>query len=290
MRRSDFTYELPEELIAQQPLAERSASRLLTLDGATGAELFSIMPYGNTFTGGAYVSLGDINGDGKADLAITPDITGGPRVRIFSGNGFGQMADFFGIDDVDFRGGARTAIGDLNHDGKGDLIVSAGFGGGPRIALFDGSQLTLAGGPKFIGDFFAFEPELRNGAYLAIGDLNGDGYGELLAGAGSGGASASSGGNTGTGGGLVAGTGGAGTAGTAGTGGTGGAGTGGGAVGSGGSQSSGGAGVPMGTGSAGGCGCNIPGGPASESALSLFAVAFWIGTRRLRGRRARVRE
>ena len=37
MRRSDFTYELPEELIAQQPLAARSASRLLTLDGATGA-------------------------------------------------------------------------------------------------------------------------------------------------------------------------------------------------------------------------------------------------------------
>jgi S-adenosylmethionine:tRNA ribosyltransferase-isomerase len=37
VRRSDFTYDLPEELIAQQPLAERSASRLLTLDGATGA-------------------------------------------------------------------------------------------------------------------------------------------------------------------------------------------------------------------------------------------------------------
>jgi S-adenosylmethionine:tRNA ribosyltransferase-isomerase len=37
VRRSDFTYELPPELIAQQPLAERSASRLLTLDGATGA-------------------------------------------------------------------------------------------------------------------------------------------------------------------------------------------------------------------------------------------------------------
>ena len=35
VRRTDFTYELPEELIAQQPLAERSASRLLTLDGAT---------------------------------------------------------------------------------------------------------------------------------------------------------------------------------------------------------------------------------------------------------------
>jgi S-adenosylmethionine:tRNA ribosyltransferase-isomerase len=37
VRRADFTYDLPDELIAQQPLAERSASRLLTLDGATGA-------------------------------------------------------------------------------------------------------------------------------------------------------------------------------------------------------------------------------------------------------------
>jgi S-adenosylmethionine:tRNA ribosyltransferase-isomerase len=36
VRRTDFHYDLPEELIAQAPLAERSASRLLTLDGATG--------------------------------------------------------------------------------------------------------------------------------------------------------------------------------------------------------------------------------------------------------------
>lgn len=37
MHRADFAYELPEELIAQTPLAERSASRLLVLDGRTGA-------------------------------------------------------------------------------------------------------------------------------------------------------------------------------------------------------------------------------------------------------------
>jgi S-adenosylmethionine:tRNA ribosyltransferase-isomerase len=35
MRRSDFHYELPEELIAQAPLPERSASRLLVLEPAT---------------------------------------------------------------------------------------------------------------------------------------------------------------------------------------------------------------------------------------------------------------
>lgn len=37
MRRRDFFYELPAELIARYPLPERAASRLLCLDGATGA-------------------------------------------------------------------------------------------------------------------------------------------------------------------------------------------------------------------------------------------------------------
>lgn len=37
MHRRDFAYELPEELIAQAPLAERSASRLLVVDGAAAA-------------------------------------------------------------------------------------------------------------------------------------------------------------------------------------------------------------------------------------------------------------
>ena len=37
MKRSDFHFDLPAELIAQHPLAERSASRLLCLDGSSGA-------------------------------------------------------------------------------------------------------------------------------------------------------------------------------------------------------------------------------------------------------------
>jgi len=47
VRRADFAYTLPAELIAQSPLAERSASRLLVLDGRTGAvadRLFRELP------------------------------------------------------------------------------------------------------------------------------------------------------------------------------------------------------------------------------------------------------
>ncbi|MFA4516944.1 S-adenosylmethionine:tRNA ribosyltransferase-isomerase, partial [Xanthomonas perforans] len=37
MKKSDFHYELPEELIAQAPLAERAASRLLVVPPAPAA-------------------------------------------------------------------------------------------------------------------------------------------------------------------------------------------------------------------------------------------------------------
>ena len=36
MKTSDFYYDLPEELIAQDPLADRSSSRLMHLDAVTG--------------------------------------------------------------------------------------------------------------------------------------------------------------------------------------------------------------------------------------------------------------
>lgn len=47
MRTTDFDFNLPDELIAQFPATERSASRLLRLDGKTGAvsdQLFSQLP------------------------------------------------------------------------------------------------------------------------------------------------------------------------------------------------------------------------------------------------------
>ena len=37
MKTSDFYYDLPEELIAQDPLENRSDSRLMVLDKKTGA-------------------------------------------------------------------------------------------------------------------------------------------------------------------------------------------------------------------------------------------------------------
>ncbi|CAN5603522.1 hypothetical protein BH11PLA2_BH11PLA2_51800 [soil metagenome] len=166
-----------------------TTARVLILDGANPNQvLFDLIPFGTSFTGGVFVAAGDLTGDGRPDFAVSPDVGGGPRCRLFNGKQFSQIDDFFGIDDINFRGGARVAVGDIDHDGVGDLVVSAGFGGGPRIAGYSGKSL---GSPtehvRLFGDFFAFEVALRNGAYVALGDVNGDGYADLVVGAGPGG-------------------------------------------------------------------------------------------------------
>jgi hypothetical protein len=135
-----------------------------------------------------FVALGDVNNDGVADIVVSPDEGGGPRVRVFNGKTFEQIANFFGIQDKGFLGGARVAVGDMNNDKFGDVIVSAGFGGGPRIAIFSGISLGSTGGPKLANDFFAYEIALRNGAFVSVADVNEDGFADLVVAAGAGGA------------------------------------------------------------------------------------------------------
>ncbi len=155
-------------------------------DGADGRLLWSQLAFEPTFTGGVFVAAADFTGDGRAEVIATPDQGGGPIVKVLDSNG-GTITAFFGIDDPAFRGGARAATGDVNGDRVPDLLVSAGFGGGPRVVVY-GSTGLLNGRPvKLVNDFFAFEPTLRNGAFVGLGDLNADGYADLVFGGGPGG-------------------------------------------------------------------------------------------------------
>lgn len=167
---------------------------VIITDGRTNATVAAFAAFEASFTGGLYVAAADLTGDGKAEVVVTPDRGGGPVVAVYDGAGLAagrvgdaaQLTRFLGIADPNFRGGARPALGDVNADGTADLAVAAGFSGGPRIALFDGKSVAArAADPgRLIGDFFAFEETLRNGAFVTAGDLDGDGAAELFFGGG----------------------------------------------------------------------------------------------------------
>jgi uncharacterized delta-60 repeat protein len=170
--------------------------RMAVVSGKDNSVLLSATdPYGDPggFTSGGFVTAGDIDGSGKADWVITPDIKGGPRVVIFrldpsAPHGYDVVANFFGIQDASFRDGARAALGDVNGDGILDVFVIAAFNGGPRTALFDGKDVLVATGQgrspnKLVNDFFGTadgQDEGRGGRGIAVADFNGDGVADYV--------------------------------------------------------------------------------------------------------------
>ena len=165
------------------------------MDGKSQEVVARLTPFEESYTGGVYVAGGDFTGDGRADVVVTPDREGGPVVAVYDGlyaasGQVNELTRFLGLADPNFRGGARPAVGDISGDGLPDLVVAAGTGGGPRVAVYDGRSVRgRSDAPsRLTGDFFAFEPGTQTGANVAVADLNNDGRGEVIVGAGTGGA------------------------------------------------------------------------------------------------------
>ena len=152
------------------------------VNGATGNDLVSPTSVLDGFRGGIFLAAGDVNRDGAAELAVSADAGGGTRVSVFQVSN-GQLAikaNFIAFGDPVFRGGSRIAMGDVNRDGYADLVVGAGVGGGPRVAIYDGNSIFSGTPRSLVPDFFALDPDLRSGVFVTVGDLDGDGYADVI--------------------------------------------------------------------------------------------------------------
>ncbi len=146
---------------------------------ADGSLRFTLAPFGE-FAGGATVSTGDLTGDGVDDVTVGAGPGGGPHVVVFDGQTGAAVRSFFAYDPA-FRGGVFVGLGDVTGDRLADVVTGAGAGGGPHVVVFDGQT----GAP--VHSFFAYAADFRGGVTVRAGDVDGDGFADVVTGAGAGG-------------------------------------------------------------------------------------------------------
>lgn len=160
-------------------------------DGVSLREIRSFMAYDQNFQGGVYVSVGDVTGDGRADIITGAGLGGGPHVQVFSGKAVFPGGDVFATVEPfpvrsfyayaeQFRGGVTVGVGDVNGDGRADIITGAGPGGGPHVRAFSG----VNNGELL--SFYAYDPAFRGGVFVAVGNIDEQGS-AIVTGLGAGG-------------------------------------------------------------------------------------------------------
>ncbi|MCI0702617.1 MAG: VCBS repeat-containing protein [Planctomycetia bacterium] len=132
------------------------------------------------FNGGVRVATGDVNGDGTDDIAVGAGFGANHgHVKVYDGTTGAEITSFFSFQG--FKGGVDVDIGDVNGDGKGDLIVGSGPSAS-HVKVFD-----LAAGGTEIASFIAYSGSV-GGVTVTSGDLDGDGDEEVITGSAIGGA------------------------------------------------------------------------------------------------------
>lgn len=174
----------------------RREAEIRVFSGLDGTELpeFRLVAYNGRFRNGVTVAVGDVDGDGLADI-ITGPSRGRQPVQVFRNNLAGDPlnplagAPFRAFQPFHrrFRGGVNLAAGDLTGDGRAEIIVGSGAAMRATIRVFDAQLFgPLDAEPPFIREILPSSPRRRGGVTVAVADLAGspDDTPEIIAGLG----------------------------------------------------------------------------------------------------------
>lgn len=159
--------------------AGAGAGQVNVHNAATGGVVRSLAPFGATFLGGVRTAIGDVTGDFIDDTIVVAGPGGNGHVKAYDGVTGAEVRSFLAF--RGFDGAVSVASGDVNGDGQDDIVVAAGAGGSPHVKVFDG----VTGAE--IRSFFAYGTGFLGGVNVAAGDVNDDGFADIITGAGAGG-------------------------------------------------------------------------------------------------------
>jgi hypothetical protein len=169
---------LVQPMVAGQPVlnkytavgADAGGGPLVTITFANGT-YSQFFAFSSSFTGGVRVALADINGDLVDEIITGAGPGGGPQVNIYQINAAsGQVTliqSFFAFNDPFFTGGVYVAAGHVDSDQYEDLVIGAGAGGGPRVAVYGGTASGTVNIQQPVNDFFAYSTAFTGGVVVA---------------------------------------------------------------------------------------------------------------------------
>jgi hypothetical protein len=114
---------------------------------------------------GVDVTAGDFDGDGKDDVAVAQLANGEAWTKIYQYNNNQTVLGEFRAYGEGVETGANITAHDIDYDGRAELIVGPGLGGGPQVRIFEKD------GSSIYNDFFAYQENFRGGTYVAVGEF-----------------------------------------------------------------------------------------------------------------------
>ncbi|OQP59404.1 hypothetical protein A3860_37745 [Niastella vici] len=126
----------------------------------------------------AYLAVGDLNQDGKPDIAVACQYSNGIRV-LKNESSTGSLAFSLGYTETTGTEPTGVAIGDLDGDGKPDLAVSNSLSSPTTISYtFSVLRNTSSGGAISFASHIDYSTT-SGPQHLAISDLDGDGKADV---------------------------------------------------------------------------------------------------------------